>query len=61
MSTKKCLCCEYWKSGIPVGNCLHPDGNYQWTTNKMVLLDATDDCPIFSREIKEMKLTKEIE
>lgn len=32
----KCLGCKYWRMGIPSGNCLHPEGNFQWTTDKMV-------------------------
>jgi len=32
----KCLGCKYRRMDIPSGNCLYPEGNFQWTTDKMV-------------------------
>jgi len=36
----KSLGCKYWRMGIPCSNCLHPEGNFQWTPDKMVFEGA---------------------
>lgn len=41
-----CGSCGDWKTGIPVGYCNHPDGNFQFTNDKMVFECVTEqECP----------------
>lgn len=57
----KCGSCRYWKMGIPIGVCLHEKGSYQYTSDKMVFEDASDECPLVKELNEKYKKAELIE
>lgn len=42
-----CQWCKFWRMGIPVGHCVHPDGNFHPTSDIEVFVSASEEyCPL---------------